>query len=287
MTGILTIPADQYHADPCDEPSLSASIAHILCSQSPAHARAAHPKLNPDMVRDEKGHYDVGTAAHSILLQGDRSQLEIIDAPDWRTNAAKDARDQARADGKIPLLANVMVEVDAMVSAALEQLNTHAARPLLFTEGQPEQTLVWEEKGGVICRARLDWLRDDRATIDDYKSAHDCNPENWNRRAMFSNGYDVQAAFYLRGLKALTGVDAIWRWVVQEKTFPYSLVVVTPGSDVLEVANAKVEYALKRWRRCLRTGVWPGYVSEVVVAELPSWADDAKWLVDEYTEAAA
>jgi len=38
--GIFEYTADVYHADPCPKPSLSASIAHILCSQSPAHARA-------------------------------------------------------------------------------------------------------------------------------------------------------------------------------------------------------------------------------------------------------
>ena len=42
------ISAEAYHADPAPEPSLSSSVAKILVNLSPAHARIAHPRLNPD-----------------------------------------------------------------------------------------------------------------------------------------------------------------------------------------------------------------------------------------------
>lgn len=283
--GVLEVPADAYHDDPAEVPSLSASIASIICSKSPAHARAAHPKLNPEFVREEQERFDVGTAAHAILLEG-QAAVEVIDMPDWRTNAAKDARDAARADGKIPLLAKVMFEVDAMVAAAAVQLAEHGARPTLFTSGKPEQTLVWDEPGGVVCRARLDWLHDDLAAIDDLKtSSRSADPKVWERR-LYDHGGDIQVAMYLRGLKSLTGAEAQWRWVIIETSPPYALSVVEPGADVLAVGEAKVEYAIRRWRECLKSGVWPAYSPEVYRAELPAWADDAKWLVDEYESAA-
>ena len=52
--GIYGMSEDCYHADPADAPSLSASIAKILIAETPLHAWTAHPKLNPNFVREEK-----------------------------------------------------------------------------------------------------------------------------------------------------------------------------------------------------------------------------------------
>lgn len=283
--GIHEVLADTYHGDPCSVPSLSASLAHILTIDSPLHAYTAHPKLNPNFQREDEDKFSVGTAAHALLLQGDEI-AEVLDFPDMRTKDAKAARDEARANGRLPLLAKHWDGVRAMVEAARAQLIAHRADPPLFRDGKAEQTLVWEEDGGVVCRARLDWLRDDRQTIDDYKSTGaSANPERWVR-TLFGIGADVQAAFYLRGLKATSGVgDADFRWAVQETFPPYALSVVAPGPAVLEIGDAKVEYALNVWRECLSSGVWPAYPSRVCFAELPAY-EEARWLEREAREAA-
>jgi hypothetical protein len=92
--GIYKMRAAEYHADPCLEPSLSSTIARVLCDSAPAHAQHAHPRLNLQNVEEEAEHFDIGTAAHAILLEGEAA-VTVIDAKDWRTNAAKDARDAA------------------------------------------------------------------------------------------------------------------------------------------------------------------------------------------------
>jgi hypothetical protein len=62
-----------------------------------AGARArAHPKLNPQLERREDEKFDIGTAAHAIILEG-FAAVEVIDAPDWRTKAA-----QKRATTRAP-----------------------------------------------------------------------------------------------------------------------------------------------------------------------------------------
>lgn len=275
----LTLTATDYHADPCDVPSLSASIAHLVCTRSPAHAWTAHPRLNPNYVRETKDAFDLGTAAHALFLEGDAG-VEVVDAADWRTKEAREARDAARADGKVPLLAKDSARVTEMVAAIHRQLEDHGARPAPFTDGKPEQTLVWQE-GDVYCRARLDWLRDDFATIDDLKTTgKSASPEAYSR-ALFSVGGDIQAAFYLRGLEAVTGkTGAEFRWVVIETTPPYALSVVAPGPDVLTVGRKKVDYAIELWRRCLADDHWPAYPTEVAYAELPAW-EEARWLAVE------
>jgi hypothetical protein len=94
----------------------------------------------------------------------------------------------------------------------------------------------------------------------------------------------VQAAFYLRGLRAL-GHEAAFRYIVVETFPPYELSVISLGPDVLAVAAAKVDYAINLWRTCLETSNWPGYPTEVCWAELPAW-EESRWLEKESREAA-
>ena len=289
--GVLTIPESEYHADKIgDAPSLSASIAKVICNASALHAWNEHPRLNPDYKPKVSDKFDIGTAAHALLLEG-KSAVEVIEAPDWRSKGAQEARDLARSEGRLPLLHKNWDEVQAMVEAARRQIDTLDVDPKPFTDGKPEQTLVWEEDG-VICRARLDWLRDDRATIDDLKTTRgSANPESWTR-TLYSIGADIQAAFYLRGLFAVDASDGpevewgtvpVFRFVVQETFAPYALSVVELGSAALAIADRKVEYAIQTWKRCLAEDRWPGYADQVCVAELPPW-EEARWLDKETIE---
>lgn len=280
MIGIVSIPADTYHADDLgDTPSLSASIAHRLLTQSPAHARAAHPRLNPAYVREEEQKFDIGTAAHAWLLEG-RDAVAVCEFPDWRSNAAKEQRDLARAADQIPLLGKHYDELMAMCNAVSGQLDALEVAPRPFSDGKPEQTLVWSE-GDVPCRARLDWLRDDLTTIDDLKTtSRSANPESWTRSTLWSIGAHVQAAFYLRGLRAVTGSDAEFRWVVVETAPPYALSVVSLAPQALAVADDQVSVAIRLWRECLETDVWPGYPTRTCYAEMPAWLETA-WLVQD------
>lgn len=284
-TGIHVLAPDEYHADPCDTPSLSKSIIHLLCTSSPAHARAAHPRLNPLYARQEEQKFDLGTAAHALLLEG-RDAVEVVHHGDWRTKDAKEQRDAARALGRIPLLVEHWDAVQAMVAATREQLEAVDATPGFFTDGKPEQTIVWEEDG-VTCRALVDWLHDDLSAIDDYKTtSRSANPEGWTRSTLFSIGADVQAEFYTRGVRALTGITPTFRFVVQETQPPFALSVIALGPSVMELARKKVDYALSLWRSCLERDEWPAYGAQVCWASLPPW-EESRWLEKEEREAAA
>ncbi len=282
MNGIQTISAEAYHSDPCEQPSLTASIAHLICSASPLHAWHAHPRLNPNFKRQEEERFDIGTACHALLLEGN-SGIALINAPDWRKKEARDERDAARAEGKLPILSKHWADIRAMVAAAGPQLDALKVDPPLFKDGKPEQSLFWEEDG-VQCRARLDWLRDDFATVDDLKSTRgSANPAAWTRRTLYEIGADIQAVFYLRGLKAITGESAEFRFCVVETTAPYALVPVTLDYATVVLAERKVDYALATWKRCLETDTWPGYSEQVCVAELPGWEQE-RWLEKETRE---
>lgn len=282
--GIYTMTAEQYHADPCPEPSLTSSIAKLLCLSSPAHARHEHPRLNPEHVEESAERFDIGTAAHAVLLEGEAA-VEVIEANDWRTNAAKAARDAAREVGRLPLLAKTWADVQAMVAAARAQLDTYRDLDVqhMFRHGYPERVLVWLE-GEIWCRARLDWLRPEilhsPIAVDDYKTtAGSANPDDWTR-SIFSSGVDIQAAWYCRGVKALTGVDAEFRFAVQENYPPYVLSVIALGPAATMLAEKKVLYALEQWQNARTSNDWIGYPRRTCYADLPQW-HESQWLEKE------
>jgi hypothetical protein len=146
---------------------------------------------------------------------------------------------------------------------------------------------VWKEetlRGAVWCRARLDWLHDDYLTIDDLKSTGaSANPEAWTRGPLFA-GPDIQAAFYLRGLQAVTGITgAKFRFVCVENFPPFACSVIALGPEALMIAEKKVRLAIELWQRCLTANDWPAYPNRTCYADLPPWIE-ASWVAREERE---
>jgi hypothetical protein len=262
------MPMAEYLADPCPTPSLSASLIHLICSRSPWHAWTASPRLNPAYVREEADRFDLGTAVHAFILQG-ASDFVVVDAPDWRTQAAKTQREAARRVGRVPLLREQYDQVLAMAAALMPQL-AGFDEPRPFAVGRAEQTLLWQEDG-LWCRARLDWLHDSHETIDDLKTVGgSANPAAWSR-TLFGMGFDIQAAWYRRGVKAVFGTEAAFRFVLIETDAPHAAAVVALGPDAQDLAEKKIRYGMRVWRECLESDVWPGYPRAIYHADLPPW----------------
>lgn len=281
---VLEITTTQYHDDDTghDEPSLSSSLANVICRSSLAHAYAAHPRLGNAIARKTSDAFDLGDVVHGLLLEGEDRIVEV-DAKDWRTNAAKAERDAAREAGMVPLLISQAERCRTMVSAVREELAAWGSVPaLLDPSGRPEVPITWTEPNGVRCRSLLDWLHPlglEIPTVDDVKTTSGSgSPEAWSRGSFYSFGYDVQAAFHSRGLRAVTGASRVqFRFVVLEAEPPFSVSVFEPGPDVFAVADAKVDYAIRRFGECLESGVWPGYPRRVATVELRPW-DEQAWM---------
>jgi hypothetical protein len=271
------MPAAAYHADPCPAPSLSNSIIKTLLTKSPDHARLKHPKLNPQYQPSEDAKFDLGKAAHSMLLEG-YDCCQVIDAEDWRSKDAKAARDRARASGLIPMLHYQYAEAVVMVEVA----RAYLARSVLgniMAHGKPEQALIWQEfnandgryDAGIWCRARIDWLTDDHSIILDYKTTAVPNPGQFMRRQMTAYGYDTQSAFYRRGMSAIGRVVPEFVFLVQEDTAPYSCYLVKCAETMQDSGTRKVEQAIGLWAECLATNIWPGYPETIYEADAPAW----------------
>jgi len=269
MSNIVQMSADEYHADPSPVPSLSNSVANVLLTKSPFHAWLSHPKLNPNYKPDESSRFDLGSAAHAVLLEGDNTKICVVDATDWRTKAAKEQRDEARKNGLLPILAKHDFAVKAMVKAA-KLFVAQSELAGVFNQGKPEQTIMWQE-GKTHCRSRLDWLTDDHKIILDYKTADSAAPEAFIRQ-IGRMGYDLQSAFYTCGVTAATGSTPKFIFLVQEIEEPYACSLVSLSNAYLELALSKYQTAVRTWQECMDANTWPAYPNRVCYAEPPAWA---------------
>jgi len=265
--GIHQLTAAQYHADQAPAPSLSNSLIKTLLGKSALHARLAHPRLNPNYRPYESDRFDLGTAAHAMLLEG-QDNILVVDADDWRSKAAKEQRDNARASGITALLRRQYDDAKAMVSVAREFADKYL--PGAFAAGKPEQAMLWQF-GPVWCRGLVDHLSDDRSLIIDYKTTSASSPQDWMRSSMIPFGYDTQEMWYRTGVTVITGRQPDFVFLVQEDSAPYSCYLVECAESMRELAGRKIARAVDLWAQCLRTDTWPGYGGRYV-AQAPSWA---------------
>lgn len=278
--GIYDIPAELYHQDPCPAPSASSSILKVLLNENPAKAREGHPRLNPDFVSgDGEEKFDRGHACH-ILMLNDEHKFKIIKADSYRSGDAKKARAEAYIEGLVPILEHKWPEVVAMCESGRAQLAAHQDASDIFSNGKPEQTLIWfEEIRGVKiwCRARIDYVPNKRGRpYGDYKSlAASVNPD-FLQRYSASAGWAFQEAFYRRGIRAVLGEeDPSFKFVAHETDSPYCLAVVDNAPERVGVNARKVEYALDLWAWCIKNNSWPGYPNRTCTLEATPWEEGA------------
>ena len=271
--GIYDMTLPEYIADPCPEPSLSASVAHTLITQSPIHAFVNHPRLNPGLINEGSTKMDIGTIVHGMVLEGDESRLVIVEADDWRTKVAKETRDEARRVGLVPVLAGDMGMIREIAAAAKQAIaNSELAEDFTPETGKPEQTLCWEE-GGIWLRSRPDWLTNDHRLIIDLKTtAGSAEPSQW-LRTMLGNGNDLQAVLGLRGIKALDPKSrcSFVFWVVEQNA-PFASSFVGLSPQFLEMSEHKIERAIREWTDCITLSMWPGFPGRICWLEPPAYA---------------
>jgi hypothetical protein len=261
---------EQYHADPCPTPSLSASIGKKLLRLTPRHAAASHPRLSGVKPNEPTPAMLFGSVVHKLVL-GAGSRVKVLDFDDYRTADARKARDAAIAAGRLPILAKDFDRADLVAEAVRERCRK--VNPKIFT-GQAELVAIWQENG-IWCRAMMDCVdneNDPHWFIDDLKtSGQDISPFGVGK-TIASMNYELQAAFYERGVKALAPKASVnFSFAFCETEAPFEATVVKLDGAAREIGRRQVCAAIEVWRRCQERGEWLGYPAEIVTAELPPW----------------
>lgn len=243
----------------------SASRAHTLLQYSPYHA-----------YHDDGGEptdaSDMGTAIHDALLEG-VDRIAAIEADDWRTKDAKAARDAARSEGKIPMLARKVSQVMTAVDAA-KRFVAGSEIAGVFERGRPEQTIIWKE-GEILCKARPDWLTNERDILLHVKTTQgSAEPNAWIRNQLVPMGYDVAWALYERGNRSMSQeryYECESVFLVIEANPPYGCSLIGLDPAMADLAHRKVERAIRTWRQCKASGVYPCYPNRIAYATPKPW----------------
>src|SRR5215831_12081579 len=136
----------------------------------------------PLYVPEGKTDFDIGVAAHLAVLEPERQadSIVLIEAGDYRTTKAREARDTARAAGLVPLLP---YQFD-IVRAIAGSIRAHPIASEAFRGGEAEVTLIWfDPETAVPCKARPDYLPAHVRWIVDLKTAASANPRSWRDQA--------------------------------------------------------------------------------------------------------
>ena len=271
--GQYDLPEKLYHADPCPVPSASRSFLRTMFNQSPRHAWHEHPRLNPFIEPVNKRAFDKGSAMHKLVL-GSNAELHVIDAANFRTKAAQEAKQFAYDNDLIPILATEYEEFEVMKEACFAQLQNHPEACEAFSIGKSEQTLIWEygEEDPVYCRAMLDKLPPGGNVVHDYKTTGQSAHADDFIKSIFNLGYDLQSAYYSDGLTAICDMENIhFRFVVQEIKPPYAVNVIELAPAALELAHARIRHGLEQFQWCMKNNRWPGYPAEISYVDAPIW----------------
>jgi hypothetical protein len=278
--GAYQMAEEDYHQDPIPGGSLSCSGAKLLLPPScPAIFawRRDHPA--PPTAAME-----LGTAAHREVL-GTGRDYAVWPGESWSDKGGKAFREQAHADGQVPIKAAQHQQIKEMAAA----ITAHPSASILLRadEVMNEISLFWrDDLGGYLAepiwrRSRLDAVKlEGRVYIVDYKSAFSADRAEFARAAA-RLGYHMQDAFYRQAVtRTLGDADPAFLFVVQDKDPPYLAAVYDLGWRSQATGEALVEQACREYARCVAAGEWPGYQLEdagdprrfVETIELPGWA---------------
>lgn len=267
---LLDCTPDEYHR----LPGFSSSLAKILIGRSPSHAIDAFLRKTEDDEEEELTDAQValrerGTVLHTLVL-GIGKRIQVVPFPDYRSKAAKDARDEARASGRVPVK-EAKMEVYDRTATAIKARLAAAGHDL---DGVSEMAIGWQEPsphGDVECRAMLDHVRiwgleegskfAPSACIYDLKIVGDATP-SLNERSAERLGYAIQAAAYTRALAALHPRLAgriEFRFLFCEPKRPYEIWDPTPDGVFRELGTRRWITAVHGWAEGHATNKWPGY----------------------------
>lgn len=262
---LYDLPEQDYHDH---RGSLSASGAKLLAPPTACPAKYRWRLDHPEV----KSEFDFGHVAHRLVL-GKGSEIEVLPYDSMRSAAAKTADEEARAAGKVPILAHHYARALALVGAVKAD---PVGGPLFDSEGHSEVSLFWPDaEFGIVRRARLDRIKTpasgQRLIIGDLKTSRTAEPNAFGRAAA-DYGYAISAANYVDGVIACgLDPDPAFLLVVVEKEEPYVVSPFQVPDDLIALGRALMRRAMRTYVQCTAADQWPGYVSDVAELELPGY----------------
>lgn len=261
---------------------ISSSQLKMLAEHTPAHlkhAMAVHREPTPSMM--------LGTAVHSLVLEPDQFDNDVVVAPvvDKRTKIGKElwAEFEAGSAGKAIINESQYEQAKAMA----ESVHSHPIAGALLDDIVVESSVYWwyrsmdpddPTKYKEMLKVRPDAICRKYPAIIDLKSTADGTYSGFIK-SIQNFYYHVSAAMYLEGVNQCKPLLEELRhfaytkfiFVCVENTAPYLTSVYELSPEYLDIGKALYRrglYALRHGRE----NDWPGFPDEVRIIEPPGWA---------------
>ncbi|GLX85092.1 hypothetical protein tloyanaT_13440 [Thalassotalea loyana] len=263
---------EAYHASL----GVSCSKLKVLIDECPAAYKAV---IDGERERTEKAIFNVGSAAHSVILEPHNFERDFGVMP---ADLKKPTKAQLQAAKPSEATVELIKRWDAFnaehghktfitdeqfkaVKKMRDAVVSHPFGSRLVANGTPEIS-YWrrDNQTGLIVKCRLDYQLGDLAV--DVKTCQDSSPKAFTRHAL-QYGYHVQDSFY----RFVTGLKE-FAFLAVEKQAP--CVVTAPllfDKDARRLGQLQFRKALNTIAECEKTGIWPGHAQGVVTMELPAY----------------
>ena len=260
-----------------ETPRLSPSIAHRLTTECPLSAWSAHRLLGNHREKKKESQVE-GQLWHAALLESG-SGIEVIDCDAFRSKIAKEARDKALHDGKIPITAPKWEAMQDAVLAIQAQLRAHGVE---LGEGVVEERIEWDQRTTagemVACSGYIDHRKD--LQIDDLTTGSACTSKRMASMLVAKSHALLQDAAYRSAIAALHDVDLEriqMRFVFVQTQEPYAVTPLSMSGEFRELSLLRWQRAIDDWAKYLALGTdrkhWPGPVEEGETGTIhpPGW----------------
>lgn len=216
-----------------------------------------------------------GQMFHKLALQPETFDEEFAVMPniDRRTREGKArwAEFMEHSKGK------TLVTVEDFARAS-EMCGSLERAPFVkrLLSGEREKEFFWvDEMTGEQCKCRADCVSESGKVniITDLKSANKADTEHFMRDAV-NYGYDFQSAMYTEGVKANTGKEYTFVFIVVEKEPPYAVNILQADRLFVQRGQDIFRELIGIYHDCRITGEWYGYLGKYQMINnlsLPAW----------------
>jgi hypothetical protein len=254
--------------------------------------------------RIRKTVFDLGTAAHTAILEPEKFEDEIAVIPDEllgkngaKSNKACKEWIAGQPSDKAVLTVKQRDSV-LRVRDSVHDNPEHSVAHELLSGGQAEVSCFWNEqfKGDlvddetgyhymqnmayddpegchkVLFKARPDYIPKNLISVDLKTTKVSIDQESFEKQA-YNLHYHWSAGMTLRGLTMATGKQhRIYIFVVVQTDPPYEVAVYRASEENIGLGKAEVMDVMQRLAYCDFKNYWPGMPNRIQTLGLPGWA---------------
>ena len=233
------IPNEDYHA------GVGISSSYIRrFGQSQLHAIEHKQESSPNLK--------FGTASHALIVEGQEAfdkEVRVLTGSPY-TKAYKEEKAEYEEQGFI-----VLKESEVEIIHGMKENMVYEGNAYLDAKGKIAEASVYWYEDDILCKCRPDMMcpplkepnSDNKIVIVDYKTTISCEPFAFNK-SVKKYGYDMQAAWYRRGIQ-MAGYDVDdFVFIAQEKVHPYASKVFRITKEQMDFGWTMMESYLEDYK---------------------------------------